>query len=70
MTYQRLTWNNPLARPLSLYDIEQDIAELARRANLRLRFDKVALRVIRVLQSTLAEVVPEQQPCSLPSPPR
>jgi len=61
MTYQRLTWGNPLARPLSLYDIEQDIAELARRANLRLRFDKVALRVVRVLQSTLAEVVPEQQ---------
>jgi len=61
MTYQRLTWGNPLARPLSLYDIEQDIAELARRGNLRLRFDKVALRVVRVLQSTLAEVVPEQQ---------
>ena len=41
--------------------IEREIAELAARANLRLRFDRVVLRVVGRLQIALAEVVPEGQ---------
>lgn len=34
---------------------------MALRANLRLRFDKVAMRVVGALQGTLAEIVPERE---------
>jgi len=53
--------SNASARPLSPDGIERDIAELAARASLHLRFDRVVLRVVGLLQTTLAEVVPEGQ---------
>ena len=46
---------------LSLDGIERDIAELAARANLHLRFDRVVLRVVGVLQANLTDFVPEGQ---------
>lgn len=41
--------------------IEREIAEKIRVAKLRLRFDKVAVRVIGGLKGALAEFVPEDQ---------
>jgi hypothetical protein len=41
--------------------IEQEITERLVAARLRLRFDKVVLRLINSLKTTLAEIVPEDQ---------
>lgn len=41
--------------------IEREIAERLKAAKLRLRFDKVALRLIGGLRSALAEIVPDDQ---------
>lgn len=41
--------------------IEREIADKVRAAKLRLRFDKVALRLIRDLKNAVAEIVPENQ---------
>lgn len=41
--------------------IEREIAERIRAAKLRLRFDRVAVRVIGGLKGALAEIVPEDQ---------
>ena len=39
----------------------RDLAEMAARAGLRLRSDRVAVRVIAALQGRLAEIIPEQR---------
>ncbi|PIU05048.1 MAG: hypothetical protein COT28_19925 [Methylobacterium sp. CG08_land_8_20_14_0_20_71_15] len=44
---------------MSASDVERDLAEEAARSRLRLRFDKVALRVVGALRSRLAAIVPE-----------
>ena len=49
------------ARPAHPGGIGRDIAAAAARAGLHLRFDRVALRVIGLLQSGAAEIVPEGQ---------
>jgi hypothetical protein len=41
--------------------IERDIAALAARAGLHLRFDRVVVRVVGQLKTNLAEVIPEGQ---------
>jgi hypothetical protein len=41
--------------------IEREIAERIKAAKLRLRFDKVALRLIDSLRSALAQIVPNDQ---------
>lgn len=41
--------------------IEREIVEMIAAAKLRLRFDKVALRLVDVLKTALVQIVPEDQ---------
>jgi hypothetical protein len=49
--------------------IEWEITEKIVAARLRVRFDKVALRLINSVQVAVDEIVPEDKPSSLPSSP-
>ena len=50
--------------------VEREIVPRLRAAKLRLRFDKVALRLVGGLKAALANVIPEGQAVVLQSAPR